>query len=99
MHSRGKGTGQQAARRSAGETAEEGAGPGTMVPIRAEGIWRHGPRPARQRTGADGPRRKLARRALDEHTRARPSLDADDPPAWHRASEAKVPEPGAQRRH
>ena len=32
---------------------------GPVVPVRAEGIWRHGPRPARQRAGADGARRKL----------------------------------------
>jgi len=41
-----------------GETTEEGAGAGAVVPVRAEGIWRHGPRPARQRPGADGARAK-----------------------------------------
>ncbi len=29
---------------------------GPVVPIRAEGIWRHGAGPARQRAGADGAR-------------------------------------------
>ncbi len=31
---------------------------GPVVPVRPQGIWRHGPRPARQRAGADGARRK-----------------------------------------
>ena len=98
MHSGGKGTRHQAARRSAGPAAEEGPRAGPVVPVRAEGIWRHGPRPARQRAGADGARRKHARRALDEHAGARRRLDADDPRPRHRVPEGEIPQAAAQRR-
>ena len=44
-----------------GHAARKGPRARPVVPVRAEGIWRHGARAARQRAGADGTRRKHAR--------------------------------------
>ena len=98
MHPRGKGTRHQAARRSARPAADQGPRARPVVPVGAEGIWRHGPRPAGQRAGADGARREHARRAVDEHAGARRRLDDDDPRPRHGISEGKVPQAPAQRR-
>ena len=46
-----------------GPLRDKGPRAGPVVPVGPEGIWRHGPRPARQRAGADGARREHARRA------------------------------------
>ena len=62
---------------SARRAAREGARAGPVVPVHPEGARRHGPRPARQRAGADGARRELSRRAVDEHAGPRRRDDAD----------------------
>src|SRR5207248_3427670 len=92
------GTGRQAVRRGARQAARKGAHARVVVSVRAEGIWRHGTGPARQRAGTDGTRRKHARRTLDEYTGARRRLDDDDPDARHRLSEGKISKTPAQRR-
>ena len=51
-----------------GQLRKKARAQGSVVPVRAEGIWRHGPRTAGQCAGADGARRKLARRALSMNT-------------------------------
>ena len=98
MHPGGKGTRHQAARRSARPAARQGPRARPVVPVGAEGIWRHGPGSARQRAGADGARRKHARRAVDEHAGPRRRLDDDDPRPRHGISEGKIPQTAAQRR-
>ena len=98
MYPGGKGTRHQAARGSAGQTAQEGSRAGPVVPVRAEGIWRHGAGPARQRAGADGARRKHARRAVDEYAGARRCVDDDHSRAWHGISEGKIPQTAVERR-
>src|SRR5206468_1836864 len=68
MHPGGEGTRHQAARRRARPAAGQGPRARPVVSVGAEGIWRHGPRSAGQRAGADGARREHARRTVDEHT-------------------------------
>ena len=98
MHPRGKGIGLKAARRGARQAPGEGARARAVVPVRAEGIWRHGARPARQRAGADGAWRKHAGRAVDEHARPRRRLDDDHSRARHAVPEGEIPKAAAQRR-
>src|ERR1700737_1426307 len=64
MHSRGEGTGHKTARRSAGQAADQSARERLVVSVHPPGIWRHGPRSAPQRAGADGTWRDVARRAV-----------------------------------
>src|SRR5438477_636564 len=94
MHPGGEGTRHQAARRRARPAAGQGPRARPVVPVGAEGIWRHGPRSAGQRAGADGARREHARRTVDEHTGARRRLDDDVLHGGHseiEISDLKVP--------
>ena len=78
--------------------AHEGARAGPVVSVHPQGIWRHGPWSARQRAGADGARRELSRRAVDEHAGPGRRHDADAAGARHRVSEGEVPQAAAERR-
>src|SRR5258705_12074905 len=76
--------------------AQEGAGSGTLVSVYSEGIRRHGTWAPLQRARADGARRKLSRRAVDEYTRTRRRNDDDAARTRHAASEREVPETAAE---
>src|ERR1700694_113768 len=81
-----------------GKLRKKARAQGLWLPVRAEGIWRHGIGPARQRAGADGARRKHAGRTVDEHPRPRRCLDDDNPRAWHALPEGKILKAAVERR-
>ena len=85
-----------AARRGAGRAARQGPRAGPVVPVHPEGVWRHGPRPAGQRAGADGAGRELPGRAVDEHPGPGRRHHADAARARHGVPEGEVPQAAAR---
>src|SRR4029450_5466405 len=81
-----------------GRVAQESARPRALVSIHSERPRRHGFGAARERAGADGARRELLRRVVDEYAGTGRCNDDDVARARNASPEREVPEAAAERR-
>ncbi len=94
----GEGTGLQAARRSAGKLREKARAQGLWCPFVPKEYGGMGLGPLANALVQMELGESIARRAVDEHARPRRRFDDDDPGAWHRISEGKIPQAAVERR-